>query len=291
MKVLLIGKSGQVGSEIYKVLTQNNIEVISYPTCDFDITQPNLLNTKKNELKDCDFFINTAAFTNVDKAEDELQKAYLLNRDGSYNIAVLAKELNKKLIHLSTDYVFSGQNKINYETDSPNPTSIYGLSKCAGEEAILSTTDNSIILRVSWVFGKTGNNFVKTILRLAKEREEIKVVMDQIGCPTPALNIAEVLLKIILHKNIQLTNGIYHYCGLESLSWFDFGNEIIKIAKKYTTLKIKTITPIISSEFPSKVTRPKFSTLSCKNLQNDFNIIQNSWIVYLENVIKEIIED
>ena len=293
MKVFLLGKTGQVGSEIYSLFNKEKIELISFPSNELDITNIASINLKKELFKSVDIIINTAAYTLVDKAEEEPEKVYSINKDGPKNLSNICKEFNIPLIHLSTDYVFSGNNKVNFEDDPIATTSLYGRSKSLGEQEIQNLISNYIIIRVSWVFGKNGTNFVKTILRLAKERDEIRVVDDQIGCPTPAADIARVLLNVSNSISpghaLKAQHGVYHYCGLEVVSWYEFSVNIIDIAKKYVPLQVKNIVPIKSHEYPSKVVRPNFSTLSCHKILTDFGIKQASWEPYLENVIKEIL--
>ena len=274
MKIFLIGKSGQVGSEIFTYFTQNNIEVVSFSSKELDISNLNSLQNKKEQINECDAVINTAAYTLVDKAEEEQEKAFLMNGEGAKNCALICKELNKPLIHLSTDYVFSGKNSLHIESEDLSPLSVYGKSKAQGEQDISKLISNFILLRVSWVFGKSGLNFVKTMVRLALEREEIKVVEDQIGGPTPAANIAEVLYAVCQQLSTNSHRGIYHYCGKESVSWYEFAVQIIEILKKYR----------------SKVIRPPFSTLSCEKIKLDFGIEQKSWHPYLEDVIQTLIK-
>jgi len=290
MKILLIGKSGQVGSEIFELFTKNNIEVVSFSSKELDITDINSLDKKREYFNNLDFVINSAAYTLVDKAEDEHEIAYKINQIGSRNIANICKKFNIPLVHISTDYVFSGDNEINFENDAVFPQSVYGNSKALGENEILSLINNFIILRVSWVFGINGNNFVKTILRLAQERKELKVVHDQTGCPTPADDTARVLLQIIKQKDKEYNFGIYHYTGLEKVTWYEFALKIIEIARKYTTLTVENVVPITSAEYPSKAKRPKSSILACDNILKDYGVEQESWVPYLENTIKSILK-
>ena len=290
MKILLFGKTGQVGSEIFSLFNKEKIDVAAFPSNEVNIAEIKSLYQKKELFKSIDVVINTAAYTQVDKAEEEPEKAEAININGAKNLASVCKEFNLPLIQLSTDYVFSGNKNINFENDLIAPSAVYARSKAHGEQEISRLISDFIILRVSWVFGKNGTNFVKTMLRLAKEREEIKVVDDQIGCPTPATDIAKVLLNLIQSIPTNPHRGIYHYCGLEVVSWHEFALKIIEIARKYCPLKVKNVFPIKSHEYPSKVVRPQYSTLSCGKILSDFGIQQASWEPYLEKVIKEILE-
>ena len=177
--------------------------------------------------------INAAAYTAVNKAEEEQDITYAINRDGTANLAAVSKEKNILLLHISTDYVFDGTKSEAYsENDAVSPLGVYGISKWQGEETIRQTLPEHIILRVAWVFGEQGNNFVKTMLRLAKEKGEINVVSDQIGSPTYATDLAKVILQAIKYKNLKKENQItqiYHYSNEGKISWYEFAKEIFKI--------------------------------------------------------------
>lgn len=288
MKVILIGKNGQIGSEIYSLFKLKGISIDGFTSSQLDITNLENILIHDSVFSMADFVINCAAYTLVDKAEEEKEKAFSVNHTGVKNLCIICNKYSLPLIHISTDYVFSGEKQQYSEIDSTNPLSTYGLTKKLAEEEILSSLQKFFILRVSWVFGKNGNNFVKTILKLAKEKEVLSVVADQTGCPTSAKNIAEVIYKICVANNIAY--GIYHYTNSGQLTWYEFANKIIEIAKKNTEIKTTHIKAISTSDYKCNAIRPKFSVLSCTKINNTFNIEQTSWEPFLEDVIKEFIE-
>ncbi len=284
MKILITGAQGQVGQE-FVALNRSDLICLSRSEC--DITDlPNLKSAIKRYQPN--FIINTAAYTAVDKAETEIDLAYQINRDGVANLAMLCKQHNIPLIHISTDYVFDGNKKSAYlETDLPNPQSVYGASKLSGEQALIQLHEQYIILRVSWVFGQFGKNFVKTIIRLAKEREELKIVADQLGCPTSAHSIAEVALTIVEHINQGKTSwGVYHYCNLKPTNWFEFAQKIVAEAKKYKSLAVQNMIPITTADYPTPAKRPANSVLNCQKFQAEFGIISANWERELAKVVR-----
>ena len=280
MNILLVGANGQVGREIQELIKHSEFDLISFSHQQLEI-----------RYKGRAIVINAAAYTAVDLAEDEADLAYAVNCEGVKNLALACDLLNLPLIHLSTDYVFSGNKKSPYtEDEQPNPQSVYGASKLAGEKILQQILPHSIILRVSWVFGKYGKNFVKTILRLARERTELNIVNDQIGNPTAAADIARVILILCqrIAKN-EAKWGIYHYCGAETVSWYDFSKEIIAVAQS-ESLMIQEVTPIVTSAYPTKAIRPMSSSLNCDKVGRDFGIEQHSWKGYLKKVCEDLHE-
>ena len=234
MKILITGAQGQVGKELVSIANQRGFDVIAAGQTELDITQ--LKNIRSYiELHQPDLVINAAAYTAVNKAEEEQDITYAINRDGAANLAAVSKEKNILLLHISTDYVFDGTKSEAYsENDAVSPLGVYGISKWQGEETIRQTLPEHIILRVAWVFGEQGNNFVKTMLRLAKDRDELSVVEDQFGGPSPAKDIAKTLIILAeqYQKEKTLEWGTYHYCGDEKVSWCGFAKEILKQAKE-----------------------------------------------------------
>ncbi|KAB8036807.1 dTDP-4-dehydrorhamnose reductase [Silvanigrella paludirubra] len=285
MNIFLFGKSGQIGNDIFKIFSENGDNVIFYSSKKLDISNIDHINEYKNIFKGVDFIINCAAYTAVDKAEDEKDQALQTNHIGVKNLCMLCKELDLPLIHLSTDYVFSGEKEVYSEIDETLPLSVYGISKELAEKEIIFNLKKYFILRVSWVFGKYGNNFVKTILKLSKEKESLNIVADQKGCPTSAKSIAQVIYNITKSNINEKQYGIYHYSNSEIVTWYDFAKKIVDIGNKYMSLKIRNISPISTSEYPCKATRPKNSVLSCKKINDIFQIEQDSWEPYLEEVI------
>jgi dTDP-4-dehydrorhamnose reductase len=304
MKLLITGSHGQVGSEVTQLASKNGIQVAGLSHQELDITQYEevLLAVEKNAP---DYIINCAAYTAVDKAESESETAFAVNYIGSENLAKACAYYHLSLLHISTDYVFDGTLKRPYsEIDQPAPINIYGLSKWKGEEAIRDHCPQHIILRTSGVFGMQGHNIVKIFLRLAKEQEVMRVVADQYTCPTPAADIAEVILSIVqqtlpqtmahsIKSNSEKNSsdglfGTFHYCGAEITSWHEFATELVNIAEQYHSLKVKNIEAIQMSDYPTPAKRPAYSVLDCKKLLSTFGLSQRSWKSGLELVLNKI---
>ena len=223
------------------------------------------------------WIINCSAYTAVDKAEDEPDLAFRINADGSRNIAEIAKNKGAKLIHISTDYVFDGTKEGVYtETDKPNPLGIYGKSKFQGEVNITEVLDQFFIIRTAWLYGKHGNNFVYTMLRLFKERDDVRVVGDQFGTPTYAPDLAAMLLPLINSNSNHY--GIYHFTNDGKTNWYDFACEIYRKAQEKKLLnKEVSIRKITTKEYPKKAQRPKNSYLSKEKIKSAFNIPVRPW--------------
>lgn len=277
MKLLITGGNGQLGWE-FTQLSTNACEIIALSRAELDITDANQIK-KRLAIHQPDVVINTAAYTAVDKAEQEPELAFKINRDGPLLLAKACTEHHLPLIHLSTDYVFAGQQAQSYQEDDPvSPINVYGHSKLAGELKVREYCDQHIILRVSGVFGIHGHNFVKTILRVAQEKDMLRVVNDQIICPTPAKAIAITILQICqklrTHSNLW---GTYHYCSAEATSWYQFAHAIISLAEKYQTLAVKQLLPITTAEYPLPAQRPAYSVLNCDKLRQYFEIMPCCW--------------
>ncbi len=285
MVVLVTGANGQLGQAIQSI-SEKHPEV-AFVFCDssfLDIT--NLINVNQvfNQVKP-DYCINAAAYTAVDKAETEIEKAYLINVAGAKNLAEACKENNTILLHVSTDFVFDGSMTSLYEKsgyteeDIPNPTGVYGQTKLDGEKAIQETFDNYFIIRTSWVYSKFANNFMKTMLRLGSERDSLSVVNDQIGTPTNAVDLAETLIKIILYteysKNVSSSDsnfGIYNFSNEGQCSWYDFANKIFE--ENNITIDLK---PIPTTSYPTPAKRPAFSVLDKTKIKRVFGLQINKW--------------
>ena len=268
MKILVTGINGQVGSALVRQANEQGHEVVALSREQWDMA---LFPGQGEELvleAKPDLVINPAAYTNVDGAEDDEATALKVNADAPRALAKGCKQLDIPLFHVSTDYVFDGTKEKPYvETDQTNPINAYGRTKLAGELAVQEETQKHIILRTSWVFSKDGKNFVNTILRLAKERDELKVVNDQCGGPTSAECIAEVLLQLTTGHKDQW--GIYHYSGQPFVSWFEFAKKILEQGIKNGVLtKAPEIKPCGSDEFSPKAKRPHNSRLSQKKLES-----------------------
>lgn len=261
MKILLIGKNGQVGSDLVKLLEKNKISFIALDRSDIDLSI--IENIKEKILSfDFDYLINCAAYTKVDLAETEIELATKINALAVAEMALACKEKNTNLIHISTDYVFAGDSKTPYlETDATNPQSVYGMGKLQGEEFALQLNPKTWILRTAWVYGAVGSNFAKTISKLLESEKELTVVNDQIGAPTWSLHIAEAILNLI---EINPEYGIYNCTNQGEISWFDFAQAIA------FTLQIdrEVVKPVNSQNFIRPAKRPSYSVLSNKKWNN-----------------------
>jgi len=266
--VLVFGANGQLGSEIKKISKEfSNLQITYTDVEDLDITDVSKLKLFFSNKK-FSYVINAAAYTAVDKAESEFKIATKINVEGVTNIARLATNYKLHLIHISTDYVFDGKSNLPYNEDSlPNPLNVYGKTKYKSEIEALRHPE-TIVIRTSWLYSTFGNNFVKTILKHAKEKDEIKVVYDQVGSPTYAEDLARAILSII-NENINRKNffkrGIYHFTNQGLCSWYDFAYEIVS----YFNLPCKVI-PILTEEYPTPAKRPAYSVLDCKKYKETF---------------------
>jgi dTDP-4-dehydrorhamnose reductase len=289
MTILVTGAEGQVGSAIQEMASIQNIAIYTASRQTLDISQPDAIDAFFKTHPDITAVINAAAYTAVDLAEDEPEKAYAINALGPKFLAQMCQKYNVPLLHISTDYVFSGDKIGEYlETDETAPLGVYGQTKLEGEQFIAKGTDNYLILRVSWVFGKTGKNFVKTIVRLAREREELKIVSDQMGYPTSADSIAKTLLTLapLFEKEGKQYAGVYHYRGNKKGSWYEFATEIVE-AMPEAEKKLKTLLPITTKAFPTKAKRPHNSALNCDKIGQVFGIVLEDYFIVLKAVIKE----
>ena len=270
--ILVTGSNGQLGSELKELSLNYNYNFFFTSKDTLDITNKEYIKEFINK-NNINTIINCAAYTAVDKAEEDEVNADKINHLAVKNLATIAKERNIKLIHISTDYVFDGKNFRPYiEDDIPNPTGIYGKTKLDGENAIREINPkNSIIIRTSWVYSSFGANFVKTMLRLGKERESLGVIFDQVGTPTYARDLAKTILDILP----RITNDrveVYNYSNEGVLSWYDFAKEIMKMAKTECY-----INPIETKEYPTPASRPHYSLLNKTKIKKEFNLTIPYW--------------
>lgn len=285
-RVLITGANGQLGKSLQKIAGQKCKDCRFFFTDvdTLDITiRDNVASFVKNN--GIDVIINVAAYTAVDKAEDEVDKAYLLNHAAVENLATVAASADAFLVHISTDYVFDGQSHSPYSEDaSPNPVSVYGKSKWAGEQAIVQSGCRGVIIRTAWLYSPYGNNFVKTMLRLAANHSEINVVNDQIGCPTSADDLAEVIMRLVAMSSTIKTLEIYHFADKGEISWYDFACEIMKLAHKNCK-----VNPIATKDYPSKVQRPAYSVFNLSKVEKSLNHVIPDWNESLKKSMPEII--
>jgi dTDP-4-dehydrorhamnose reductase len=277
MKIFVTGVNGQVGSALVRQAKELGHEVIAISRLQWDMAQSPMQGKELVLQLKPDLVINPAAYTNVDGAEGDESTARKVNANAPRALAKACKQLGIPLFHVSTDYVFDGSKEEPYvETDQTNPINVYGCTKLAGELALQEETDKFLILRTSWVFSKEGHNFVNTILRLAEERDELKVVDDQLGGPTNAECIAKVLLKLTVGHKEQW--GIYHYSGQPFVSWFEFAKSILQQnIDGGADSKAPEIKPCKSDEFFFKAKRPKNSRLSQQKLERVYGQVPCDW--------------
>lgn len=285
MVVLVTGANGQLGQALQS--KANQYLDVKFVFCDSNVLD---ITNKENielifEKYAPDFCINAAAYTAVDKAESEPEKAHLINVEGVKYVAEACKKYQTILLHISTDFVFDGTKNTPYtEEDLPNPTGVYGKTKLKGEQVIQEILEEHLIIRTSWVYSEFGHNFMKTMLRLAHEKESLSVVNDQIGTPTHAIDLAEVLLKIISINNQQPTTnnyGTYHYSNEGQCSWYDFAKKIFEL--NHVTIDLK---PIPTSNFPTPAKRPSYSVLDKTKIKSTFELTINPWEESLKNIAK-----
>jgi len=272
MNVLVTGADGQLGSCINDRVDQySNLNFAFHDAKTLDITNDNAVKEFVSD-NDINLIINCAAYTAVDKAESEVDLAYQVNEKGVTILANAALKNNGKIIHFSTDYVFNGKSETPYLPNSPiDPQGIYGKSKAAGEQALLNSKCEGIIIRTSWVYSEYGNNFYKTMNRLGAEKDSLNVVNDQIGCPTYAGDLASIALQIA-NGDLFKNNEIYHYCNSGKISWYDFAKEIMHVAEHNCK-----INPIPSSEYPTPAKRPPFSLMNTEKIAKEYGISIPWW--------------
>ncbi|WP_413741254.1 dTDP-4-dehydrorhamnose reductase [Sodalis sp. RH15] len=284
MKILLTGAKGQLG-RCFQDRIPADWQVKATDSDSLDITDISQVEKVITEFKP-DLVVNAAAYTAVDKAENEPQLARLINAIGPENLAIVTKRVNAFFVHVSTDYVFDGSSSLPYnEAAATHPLSVYGLTKLEGERAVLGIYPQAIIIRTAWVFSEYGNNFVKTMLRLARERESLSIVNDQRGCPTYAGDIAQAIIQLYCQKT---TGGIYHFCGDREVSWKEFTEEIITIAETQKLIPRRPqIKGISTSEYPTAAHRPAYSTLDCNKIES-YGIYPSDWATALITCISKL---
>ena len=287
MNILVTGSNGQLGSEIKDLVTNYkdfNFFFMDLPElniCNADALDTFILNKKINAV------INCAAYTAVDQAEEDPEIAEKVNAKGVLNLTNALRKVNGKLIHISTDYVFDGNNFLPYkESDPVSPIGVYGKTKRAGELAVINSDIDSIVIRTSWLYSAFGNNFVKTMLKLGHERDELGVIFDQVGTPTNAGDLAKICLDILLDKssaNISTKGKIYHYSNEGVTSWYDFATAIMELG----SLDCK-VRPIETKDYPTPAKRPHYSVLNKSKIKIDFNIQIPYWRDSLNKCVEKL---
>ncbi|MGV3697720.1 dTDP-4-dehydrorhamnose reductase [Flavobacterium sp.] len=271
MVILITGSNGQLGQSLKFIAPgYPELDFVFCASADLDITNAENCEAFFSKIQP-DYCINAAAYTAVDKAESEPENAHLINVVGARNIAETCKKWDTTLLHVSTDFVFDGSKNAPYkESDTPNPTGIYGQTKLDGEREIQAVLDNYFIIRTSWVYSQFGNNFMKTMLRLASERDSLTVVDDQIGTPTNAVDLAKALIRIITSGKTDF--GIYNFSNEGQCSWYDFAKEIFAVNNISVNLM-----PIPTSSFPTPAKRPAYSVLDKTKIKTVFGLQVENW--------------
>ena len=287
MKVLITGSNGQLGSEFKDLASDyENLEFVFKDLPELDICDLEALNTFIIDKK-INVVINCAAYTAVDQAEENPEIAEQVNAKGVLNLVNALKKVNGKLIHISTDYVFDGNSFLPYqESDEVNPIGVYGNTKRNGELAVINSDIDAIVIRISWLYSSYGNNFVKTMLRLGNEKENLGVIFDQVGTPTYARDLAKTCLDILLDEssdNISMKGKVYHYSNEGVSSWYDFASTIMEFGSLDCTVR-----PIETKEYPTSAKRPHYSVLNKSKIKIDFNIEIPCWRDSLEKCIEKI---
>jgi len=285
MKVLLTGAHGQLGRCLLDRVPAG-WEMLAADIDSLDITNAGQLGDVVAEFRP-ELIINAAAYTAVDKAETDAERARLINVLGPENLAKAAKSVSARFVHVSTDYVFDGTSSKPYiETDDTHPLGVYGATKLDGEIAVLHINPEALIIRTAWVFSEYGNNFLKTMLRLAREKNIINVVDDQRGCPTYAGDIAQTIITL---AGVQEASGVYHFCGNKEVSWKEFTDCIVSKAKSLNLIsRCPIVKGISTDQYPTASQRPKYSTLSCQKISR-FGIQPSDWSAALTACLPRIV--
>jgi dTDP-4-dehydrorhamnose reductase len=291
MRVLVTGHRGMLAQDLVPCLQQADFTVVGCGRPEFDITQEASVRCGLEAVHP-DVLINTAAYTAVDRAEAEPEVAFAVNRDGPSLLAAACREAGIPLIHISTDYVFNGSSRYPYREEEPaTPLGIYGQSKWAGEERIRAVQGQYLIVRTAWLYGRYGNNFVKTMLRLAREREVLRVVDDQHGCPTWTKDLAGALAAIcqrLEYKRAPSLWGTYHFCGTGQTTWRGFAQAIVDAGKTCEPLLVQRVEPIPTVDYPTAAQRPAHSVLDCSKIEAVFGLTPRPWRESLCDFMREL---
>lgn len=283
MRTLLTGSKGQL-ARCFRDRLPENWELIATDSTSLDITDTEAVRNMVQNFQP-DAIVNAAAFTAVDKAEAHVGTAFAVNATAVHNLASAARACQARFIHISTDYVFDGTNKTPYkEQDYTNPQSVYGRTKVAGELLALAANPDSVIIRTSWLFSEYGNNFVKTMIRLAGERDNLSIVHDQTGSPTYAGDLAQAIITLL--QQPVAPRGIYHYGGNKSVTWYEFAQAIFQAAQQHDPhFKIPQLNAITTDQYPLPAPRPAYSIMDCQKIENECGIKASDWQKALNEII------
>jgi dTDP-4-dehydrorhamnose reductase len=292
MNLLIPGAGGQVGQALSRMAGERTVagnwgRVVALNRSEMDVTDGERVRALIRDLSPA-VVVNAAAYTAVDRAESEADRAFAVNRDGPRHLAIACAENGSHLIHISTDFVFDGKSGRSYrEDDPPSPLGAYGRSKAHGESEIRSILDRHLIVRTSWVYGASGRNFVKTMIELGRTRETLRVVNDQFGCPTSASDLAAALLSLAerVRSGEVMPRGIYHLCGEGVATWHDLADAALDMARRRIPLAVREIRPVSTSEYPTAAKRPPFSALDCARAERVFGLRLRHWRDALGDVV------
>ncbi len=290
MTILIVGNKGQLGWALEQQAAARGVDVFGVDLPELDLTDRDAVYQLVSR-EPYSAVVNAAAYTAVDKAESNIETAFAVNRDGVAHLAGACLENSIPLIHISTDYVFNGKSDVPYKPDDRTvPLGVYGRSKAEGENEVKRQLPLHIIIRTSWLYGAHGNNFVKTMLRLSKEKKELRVVEDQRGCPTFAGDLADAIIKIVemIKYGQELKWGTYHYCNTGVTSWYDFAQKVIELATEHEKLAVEKIVPIPTSDYPTPAPRPAFSALDCSSFGAAFGVEMHPWEESLGRMISRL---
>ena len=287
MRTLLTGSKGQLAC-CFRDRIPEDWELIATDSATLDITDAEAVRTMVKNFQP-DAIVNAAAYTAVDKAEQDSEAAFAVNAEAVGNLAQAARDCHARFIHISTDYVFDGKGKTPYgETHFTNPQSVYGRSKVAGELLALAQNPDSTVIRTSWLFSEYGNNFVKTMLRLGRERDSLSIVHDQIGTPTYAGDLASAVITLLQQPNV--TRGIYHFGGNKSATWFDFAKVIFqKAAECDSGFAVPALAALTTEQYPLPAQRPHYSILDSRKIEDEFGVKASDWNKALTEIMPKIL--
>ncbi len=291
MQTLVVGYSGMLAQSLLSSLQPLGLTAVSQGRPSLDITQMENVYQVLAAHKP-DMVINAAAYTAVDRAEADPDQAFAVNRDGTQHLADTCREMGIPMIHVSTDYVFDGTARTPYREDDPAaPLGVYGASKWQGETALRTRHHMHLIIRTAWLYSHSGQNFVQTMLRLGREREMIRVVDDQYGCPTYSPDLAEAIATMsqrIRQDKATVPWGTYHFCNAGQITWYDFATAIFKEAQAFKRFRLREIIPIPTADYPTPAKRPAYSVLDCSKIQSDFCLSPRPWRDSLRACVQEI---